>query len=473
MTVRLLQKKPGQEQGGYVLLLTLVMSISLFIALGGILSLGLINLASAKRSLQDTSALYVAEAGGDKAVFEINKDATYAGTNTTCPIGSTGSNPVTLFNNTYKGKGTYETCVVSGTIAHEKIVYSVGKVYATATSTTPISTRKLKLVVEGSPAGAYAVQTGPGGLIMRNSASLANGPVYIGGYLTMSNSATIGSVASPIAVNVANARCPSPADSTFPQICAQLVQPNPITLGSNQNHIYGSVCSNGQTVNTNMSNPGLVCNSGVAAPALPDYDRTGQKAAVTNNLTGAAASCTSNNGSVTWPVNVKITGDVTVSHSCTVLVSGNAWITGNFTMSQSAIIKPAAAVTVQPTIMVDGSSGVTLNNQSSIATNAGNIGLEFITYYSAVGCSVSSDCAVTGANLYNSQNLTTISVGNQGAAPGSVFYARWSKVTVGQGGTIGALLGQTIDIGNSGNLSFVDTVSTNNYTYDVRYYELQ
>jgi hypothetical protein len=66
-----------------------------------------------------------------------------------------------------------------------------------------------------------------------------------------------------------------------------------------------------------------------------------------------------------------------------------------------------------------------------------------------------------------------VNIGNQGDAPGSVFYARWSKVLVGQAGTIGALLGQTIEMGNSGNLSFVDTVSTGNYTYDVRYYELQ
>jgi hypothetical protein len=107
-----------------------------------------------------------------------------------------------------------------------------------------------------------------------------------------------------------------------------------------------------------------------------------------------------------------------------------------------------------------------------VSTNAGGIGMEFITFYSTAGCS--PDCTtVTGTDLANSQNLLTISIGNQGDAPGSVLYARWTKVSVGQAGTIGAILGQTIDLGNSGNLSFVSTVSTNNYTYDVRYYELQ
>jgi len=465
-------KDSDEAQGGYVLLLTLVITMSLFIALSGILSLSLVNLSSAKRNLSDISAQYVAEAGADKAVFEINKDPSYGGTNTTCPLSSTGSNPVTLFSDPIKGKGTYETCTLAGTIPHEIIVYIVGKVYATSSSANPTSSRKIKIVVEGSPAGAYAVQTGPGGLIMSNSATITNGPVYVGGYLTMSNSATIGSSGSPIGVNVANARCPAGGGSTYPVICTGTSMPNPITIDNAQAHIYGSVNANGQSDGTGMSNPGLVSSIGVTAPSLPDYDRAAQKAAVASTITGATASCTSNNGTVTWPANVKITGDVTATHSCKILVSGNAWITGNFTMTQSPIIIPAASVTVQPTIMVDGSTGVTFNNQASVSTNASSIGIEFITFYSTAGCS--PDCAsVTGTDLYNSQNLQTINIGNQGDAPGSVLYARWTKVVVAQGGTIGAILGQTIDLGNSGNLSFVDTVSTSNYTYDVRYYEQQ
>jgi hypothetical protein len=466
-----MNKRPGDKEGGYVLLLTLITSMALFLTLSSILSLSLVNLSSAKRNLSDISAQYVAEAGADKAVFEINKDASYGGTNTSCPIGSTGSNPVTLFSDTIKGKGTYETCTLAGSIPHEIIVYAVGKVYSTTTAANPTSTRKIKIIVEGSPAGAYAVQTGPGGLVMHNSAAITNGPVYVGGYLTMSNSATIGSAGSPIGVNVANARCPAGGGATYPVICSGTSMPNPITM-SNQAHIYGSVNANGQTDGTGMSSAGLVSSSGVSAPSLPDYDRAAQKAAVTTTITGAAASCTSNNGTVTWPANVKITGNVTASHSCTILVSGNAWITGNFTMTQSPIIVPAAGVTVQPTIMVDGSTGVSFNNQASVATNASSIGMEFITFYSTAGCS--PDCtSVTGTDLYNSQNLQTINIGNQGDAPGSVLYARWTKVVVAQGGTIGAILGQTIDLGNSGNLSFVDTVSTSNYTYDVRYYEQQ
>jgi hypothetical protein len=42
---------------------------------------------------------------------------------------------------------------------------------------------------------------------------------------------------------------------------------------------------------------------------------------------------------------------------------------------------------------------------------------------------------------------------------------------VGQGGTLGALLGQTIDLAQSGNLIFTSTVVTGNYSYDIYHYE--
>jgi hypothetical protein len=460
------------RQEGFVFLLVLITSMALFVSLSGILSLSMLNLSSAKRAMFDTSALYVAEAGADEAVFNINSNPAYTGTNTDCTFTGASELPVQLYSTTIKGKGTYESCVTTGTVAHELVVYVVGKVYRKSSDANPISKRKLKLIVEGSPAGAYAVQTGPGGLIMDNSATITNGPIYIGGYLTLNNTATIGSAGSPLSVNVANARCPDAHSAGYPSICMGNDQPNPITMNSPNTHIYGTVNANGQSNGAQMTNTGLAATSGVSAPSLPDYDRASQKAAVTGaGLTGAAASC-SGSSTVTWPANVKITGNVTTGNNCTILVSGNTWITGNFTMSQKSIIKPAAGVTTQPNIMVDGSSGVTLNNQASVSTNANNIGMEFLTFYSAAACS--PDCSsVTGIDLYNSQNLTTVNIGNQGDAPGSVFYARWSKVLVGQAGTIGALLGQTIEMGNSGNLSFVDTVSTGNYTYDVRYYELQ
>jgi hypothetical protein len=478
-------KKPFQQQSenGFVLLLVLVTTMTLFITLTGILSLSLANLSSAKRTMYDTSALYVAEAGVDNAVFQLNDTAGgYTGTNTVCPVTSTGSNPVTVFNDNVKGKGTYESCVKAGSIPHEYEVYVVGKVYKNASAANPFATRKLRVVVEGSPVGAYAVQTGPGGMIMSNSANISQGPVYVGGYLTMSNSASIGTPSLPIAVNVANARCSSNGASAtvgpaYPQVCNTGIYPDPITINGTQNHIYGTVNANNQTnsYSSKMTSTGLGATSGVAAPALPDFDRVAQVTAAVNNLSPSAATCAGNSGTVTWPANVKINGDVTISNNCTVIVSGDVWITGNFKMRNSAVIRVSDSVTAQPSIMVDGVSGVTTTQTSTIATNSAQIGMEFITFYSTNACTTATGATycqkLTGTDLYNSEQLKTIDIGNQGAAAGSVFYAKYTKVSLGQAGAIGALLGQTIELAQSGNLVFTSTVVTGNYSYDVSYYE--
>jgi hypothetical protein len=462
--------KPANEQGGYVLLLTLITALSLFIALSGILSLSIINYSTSKRTVSDLSSHYVAEAGADQAIFEINQNNAYTGTNTVCPISGSGSNPVTLFNDAVKGKGTYETCITDGSIANEKLVYVTGKVYVPATAANPISTRRLKIVLEGSQESGYAVQTGPGGLVMSNSAAITTGPVYVGGYLTMSNSSSIGSSGTPVPVDVANARCPAGGGATYPQICAPNVQPNPITL-TNTARIYGNVRANGQTVSTSMSHSGLTASSGVTAPSLPDYDRNSQKTAAVNTLTSAAASC-SGSQSKTWPANVHITGNVTLSNSCTITVNGNAWIDGNLSLSNGSIMRVATGITTKPTIMVDGSSGVTLSNSSAVATNAGGIGFYIITFRSTASCS--PNCAtVTGTDLYNSQTVNTISINNQGLAAGSVFYARWTALTLSNGGSIGSILAQKITLSNSGNVTFgVGLGGSGPYTWDVRYYEL-
>ncbi len=466
-----LQLPLRSSENGFLLILMLVQGFVVLTILMGVMTLGLYNLGAAKRSTYTTNAVYAAEAGADRFMYEINQSGSYTGTNTVCPITSSGSNPVTLYSNA-QGRATYETCVTSGTIANEKIVYAVGKVYAPASSVTPKSTKKVRLIIEGTPSGGYVIQTGPGGLVMSNSATITTGPVYVGGFLTMSNSSRIGSAASPVAVSVANQRCPVPVNATWPQICPMGTQNNPITI-TNSARIYGDTKANGQITTTGLSNPGLTEASGVAAVTLPDYDRDGQKAAVpagpVHNISGSAASC-SGSQAKTWPANVKITGNVSLSNSCNVTLSGNAWITGTLSLSNSSQLRLAAGVTTTPTVMIDGSGGITMSNSSVVATNTNGIGANFITFYSTASCS--PDCStVTGSNLNSSMNVQTVSINNQGLAASSTFYARWTALTLSNGGNIGAIMAQKITLSNSGNITFGSSSSGGSSSWDVRYYE--
>jgi hypothetical protein len=273
----------------------------------------------------------------------------------------------------------------------------------------------------------------------------------------MSNTAQIGLTTNPVNVQVAHQNCPEPADATYPRLCNSGENGQPITI-QNSAHIYGDVRANNQTNGAGMSNPGLTAGSGVPAQPLPTHDRAAQKAAATNNMTAAAASCTSNNGTKTWPANTKITGNVEVEKSCVVTIEGDVWITGTLNLKNSGQIRVSNGLgTTRPNIMVDGQSNK-LANSSSLASNSSNTGIQLIAYWSTAACS--PDCAdVTGTDLFNTRDDTTIELDNSASGPQSVFYSRWSRVQIANSGQIGALVGQTVELKNSSTITFGTTVT--------------
>jgi hypothetical protein len=271
----------------------------------------------------------------------------------------------------------------------------------------------------------------------------------------MSNSSQIGLVSSPVNIDVADQICPIPADATYPQICAS-GGTQPITI-SGLAHIYGTVKANNQTTTTGMTNPGLTASSGVAAQALPPHDRAAQKAAITSTVAASTVNC--NSGTETWAANLKITGDVTIKNTCKVTINGDVWITGSLTVSNLAqlIVSDSLGAT-RPNIMIDGALAA-FQQGSLLKSNSSGTGFQVVTYSSNASCS--PDCAsVTGTDLYNSRNLTTISLENSSSAPNTIFYAKWSRVSVANSGEIGALVGQTVALSNSGTITFGTTVGT-------------
>lgn len=465
-TIRPKNRKPR----GFTLLITLVLGISFVVVALAITQSSLANYNFVRRDYNSLNALTTAEAGADAAIASLNANGAYTGTSVTCPLPDNPSGSVEFYNDSTKGRAVYDTCITNGSLSNEKILYSRARLYRPATSSTPTSTRTVKVNLIGSnTSGNYSVQTGPGGLILSNSAQISNGAVYIGGKITMSNTARIGSPTNPVNTWAAFYNCPTPATSSYPLLCTS---GEPISI-SNQAKIYGEIRANNQTTTNGFNSPGLVANSGVAPVSLPDYDRTAQKNSVSATLSGAQASC-SGNQSVSWPANVKITGNVTLSNNCTVTMYGNVWITGNVTLSNRSIIKLDNSITQQPTIMIDGSGGFNQSNQSTIAANSQSIGPQVITFWANSACS--PDCVnLTGTGLANSQNVTTINIANQGLGSSVSFYARWSKVAVSNSGTVNKIIGQTVELANTGAISFGlgGTTTSGATVWTVQYYDRQ
>lgn len=470
------------QQQGFILLLTLIEGVVFFTILSSVIGLAFANYHFTRTAVYRVSALAAAEAGADAAVFNLNlaynsggpdyKGTTPPSSNVCGLATSATSSPsaVTFKNDTAHGKVTYETCIVDTSPGGanpllERTIYSVGKVYQPASAAHPIGVQRVKLVVEAQVSGTYSVHTGNGGLNLSNSATITNGNVYVNGGINMTNTSQIGSVGAPLSVYAANYLCPKTSPFTgYPALCAT---GEPISIG-NSAAIYGDVHANGQTTTSGMSNTGLVQTTGVSTLPLPTYDRDSQKAAVTTLISGDQ-SCSSSS-TVTYQANTKIAGSLTVGNNCSIILKGNLWITGNLVLNQKAFVKPDTTVTTMPTVMIDGSGGLNFSQQSGSAANNNGIGTQFITFYSAATCS--PDCpSLTGSDLVNSTALTTITLNNQSLSAGSRFYAYWSGLSIGQGGAIGSVAGQRIDLNNSGSISFASTQGSNTYSWVVRFYD--
>lgn len=432
-----------KQQRGFVLV-ALLAAMFFVMAAGTVTAqLALSNLQTAHTEYNRLNAQFAADAGLDHGIQSLNQDGNWSGT----------GGEVTLYNGSAY-KSTYASVVVNDTNPYKKYLDVTGKTYSPASSTTPKVQRKYRVELRGVSGGSFSVVTGVGGLIMSNSAKIVGGNVFVNGEINLTNTAQIGLTTSPVNVKAAHQNCPSPADSTYPRVCANGENGQPITL-NNSSKIYGEVQATNQTNGNSMSNPGLIAGS-VTPAALPSHDRNALIGAITNNQTGTDAGCSS--GTKTWPANLKIIGNVTISNSCKVTVEGDVWITGRLTVSNSAQLKVSNSLSTPPAIMIDGQNGLNVSNSGELVSNLVPIGFRIITYWSAASCS--PDCSsVTGTDLYNSRNTTTITMNNSASGPHTEFYARWSRVSISNSGNIGALVGQTVEIKNSGTITFGTSVA--------------
>ena len=436
------------NQNGFVLIA--VMILTFFVIMAGTVTAQLAssNLRTANIETFRVNAQFAADAGADWSARKIN-DALFNG----YTWNGTGSEVTVSDQASFKT--TFISTVTDTTIdgQQHKTIKVTGKTYSPKTKTVPVSTRTYLVTMKPIEAGDFAVVTGVGGLIMENSAKIVGGSVFVNGKITMSGSSQIGLSNAPVDVFSAHLSCPIGGGPGYPTQCGP-GNGEPISI-SNPAWIYGNVHAQNQTTGARMSNGGLQTGATVAPKSLPVHDRTAQKNAVVSDaahqLTGAAASCTTNGGTKTWLANTKITGDVTVNKSCTVTVNGDVWITGSITMAQSGTIKVAAGLSTPPVLMVDDIVDAGNSSQFASNTNTPKTGFRVISYKNSLN---NADATPTGSDLYNSSSITSISLTQTSGGPNTEFYAKYSLVNIGNSGGIGAVTGQTIKLNNSAAVTF-------------------
>lgn len=453
-----MNRQINNQKGSILLIFLITLPFVILIALY-YMNLSLTSYQVARLDQFRSAAQLAADAGADYSVQQISQDNDWAGT----------TSDVTINNDT-KMRTTFSASVTGDDTT--KTVAITGKTYFPVSSTTPKRTVKIYVDLRPVTSGLFSVISGAGGLIMSNSSKVVGGAAFVNGEISMSNSAQIGLSTSPINVKVAHQSCPNPPDATYPRVCNSGENGEPISINSPQAHIYGEVKATNQTNGSGMSDPGLVSGS-VPPESLPTYDRNAQKAAVATTTTGAAASC-SGSQTRTWAANTKIVGDVSITNQCKVTVQGDVWITGSLTMRNSSELKLAdSAGANMAHIMVDGLTGAQFLQSAALKSNASSTGFEILTFYST-DASCSPDCAtVTGVPLSTSRLITTILLNNSGNAPNTIFYAYWTQLQVSNSGQIGAVIGQTIKLDNTGTITFGVGTGTGDVTWVVKGYRRQ
>lgn len=451
------QRIKDNQRGSIILVFLLTLPFLILIAMY-YMHLSLTSFQVARFDQLHTEAQLAADAGADYSVEQISQDNTWSGTTSDVQI-QNANNVRTTFSASVTGDSSSKTVAITG------------KTYWPASAATPSRTVSIYVDLRPVTTNTFSLVSGEGGLTMSNNSKIVGGDVFVNGQINLSNSAQIGLSTNPVNVSVADQACPQPADSTYPRVCGSGEGGQPITI-NNLAHIYGTVKATNQTNGNSMSNTGLVAGSTVAPQALPTYDRAAQKAAVVNTMDGSDASC-SGSQNITWPANTKITGNVTISTKCNVTVKGNIWITGSLTMSNSSkMIVDDSLGSTMPNIMVDGASGASFNNSAQLVSNSTGTGFEIYTFYSKASCS--PDCSsVTGTDLASSRSITTIGLNNSASAPNTIFYAYWSQVSVGNSGQIGAIIGQTVNINNTGTITFGTSSGVGSTTWVVKGYRRQ
>jgi hypothetical protein len=434
-----------KTQSGSALIPFIIVLPTLILIAGYSMELAVSSYRVAKKDQLHTHAQFAGDAGIDYALQQINLDENWTGT---------GSEVELLNDGTIKT--TYQVTVATPD-EDNKTVTAIGRAYRPVNASTPESLIKVLVNLRPVRSGDYSIVTGVGGLYLSNSAKIVGGDVFVNGEVSLINSAQIGLSTNPVNLKVAHQICPVPSDPDFeteyPRVCDPAENGEPITI-QNEAHIYGDVSANNQIApEPAMTLDGLIASSGVTPETLPPHDRDAQKAAVAETQTGAWASCDSNTEVRTWPANLKIEGDVTIQKKCKIYITGDVWITGKLTISNSAqLIVDNSLGATRPNIMIDGQN-TKLSNSATLVSNASGTGTQLIAYWSNAACS--PDCAsLTGTNLYNSRNDVTIELDNSASGPESIFYSRWTRVLVSNSGQIGALVGQTVELKNSGTITF-------------------
>ncbi len=430
----------GCSSQGFILVLTIAISFVLSLLTVSILSVASAKYSKTKADINDTAAMYAAEAGISDTVAQLDK--------TSGSFSGYGTEKV-FYSNARQGKATYTTKVTRN--GDETLtVESTGLLYRHNVDTTSFMQKTLRAIVKAEtiPMTAGNILAGNGGIYIENDMSsslstrITKGDVYTLGKITLKGNAGA-SIGTPTgqAVTVAAANIGCGTATNWPQACPSNDPPIKTTSGfftPGQPMVYGTVCATNQPTSSFIQpGTGLGLQAGCKAPemTMPTFDKAAFTSATTKPMPSSVPDC--NSGDPTWPAGVRIDGGLLMNSQplrgpCTVTLEGDVYIKGNVWLGGSLTFKVAeSAGTRSPTMVVNGS--VVIYGSGSpgggFIANSHGAHINLVSFDSAnSACSNSDTCnSLPPQDIYNSvipwtdANCTGagINIGCGGSYPGN------------------------------------------------------
>lgn len=329
---------------GYILVLSLVFLSIFFTAgtayLGSITS----SARSARSSVASAQALALAEAGIDKAAYELNQNSSYSGeTNTTL------------------GSGVF-TITVSNVDSSTKLITSTGFV---PNSTDPVAKKTIKVkvgITNDVISFHYGVQAGQGGFRLENSSKIT-GNVYSGG-------SVIGTSQNYIYGDVVSS---GPSGLVYGVHATSSVYAHTIGNAGTATIIDKNAYYTTKT-NTTVTGTSYPNSPDQAAVPLPISDAQISEweglAVAGGTKTCSGGDYDISSGSVDLGP-VKIPCNLHISNSAQVTIHGHIWVAGNISIENSAVVKMAADLgATNVAIIADNPSNQTTSSTIKVKNTA-------------------------------------------------------------------------------------------------------
>lgn len=418
------------SEAGFGLVGAIVLSTALLLVATALMTVVLSGFRYQHRAYLATKATSIAEGGADYAIYKLNQPgSTYTGE-----------------TDTSFGGGSYDVQVVNVNSTTKQVT-----VTATVSSGIRPLVRKIRLTLSSTPSDQasfnYGVQVGAGGLEMSNSSKIV-GNVYSNGNAAATNSAYVvgdlwvaGSAGTISGFRGSGGSC-STSDSSGcgiqksgPTSSDGNAHAHTITGSDIQRDAYYQSISSSTVVGT--SHPG---SEDPPTTALPISDEQIAEWKSEAGAGGSQGSFSQNSG--TWSLGPKkIDGDLTLSNTAVLNLTGALWVTGQINVSGSAVVQADSSFGQNGTILAaDGK--ITLSN-SSVLRGSGDPKSYLLTL---------STAALNPAIVI------------QNSAKNDILYTSQGWIEIGNSSSLKEITGYGLRIKNSATVTYDQGLASASFT---------